>query len=159
MFIIKIARNFNIFFIKLYKKASRPSGESFLRRWYIFVVYEHKILEWIKEEPTKKFYNIAMWLFVDKMSIHFEEDKIKAILFSTKSRKKVCWSTRDNYGDIKIKEYSKVAYLDCELDKNLSGEAKALKIIKKFDRLRLRFLFSKNRYLSLYLKRLLWNSL
>ena len=85
--------------------------------------------------------------------------KLKLSFSQPKAEKKVCWSTRDNYGDIKIKEYSKVAYLDCELDKNLSGEAKALKIIKKFDRLRLRFLFSKNRYLSLYLKRLLWNAI
>ena len=71
-----------------------------------------------------------MWLFVDKMSIHFEEDKIKAILFSTKSRKKVCWSTRDNYGDIKIKEFSKVAYLDCELDRTCPKKLRLWRLLR-----------------------------
>ena len=34
------------------------------------------------------------------------------------------------YGDVKIKQYSKVTYLGCELDESLSGEAMALKVIK-----------------------------
>ena len=33
------------------------------------------------------------------------------------------------YGDVKIKQYSKVTYLGCELDDSFSGEARALKVI------------------------------
>ena len=47
------------------------------------------------------------------------------------------------YGDVKIKQYSKVTYLGCELDKSLSGEAMALKVINKINS-RLKFLYRKN---------------
>ena len=62
------------------------------------------------------------------------------------------------YGDVKIKQYSKVTYLGCELDDSLSGEAMALKVINKING-RLKFLYRKNRYLTPYLKRLLCNAL
>ena len=44
------------------------------------------------------------------------------------------------YGDVKIKQYSKVTYLGCELDESLSGEAIALKVINKING-RLKFLY------------------
>ena len=54
------------------------------------------------------------------------------------------------HGDVKIRQYSKVAYLVCELDESLSGEAMALKVINKIND-RLEFLYRKNRHLKLYL--------
>ena len=57
------------------------------------------------------------------------------------------------YDDVKIKQNSRVTYLGCELDKNLSGEAMALKVINKIDG-RLKFFYTKNRYLTPYLTRL-----
>ena len=66
----------------------------------------------------------------NKLSIHFGEDKTKSILFSTKNRKRKIGTLDIQYGDVKIKQYSKVKYLGCELDENLSGEDMALKVIR-----------------------------
>ena len=93
--------------------------------------------------------------FVDnKFSIHFGEDKTKSILFSTKNRKRKIGTLDIQYGDIKIKQYSTVTYLGCELDQSLLGEAMTLEVINKING-RLKFLYRKNRYLTPYLKRLL----
>ena len=86
------------------------------------------------------------------------EDKIKYVLFSTKNKKKKIGTLEIKYGNINIKQYSKVTYLGCELNKNLSGEAMALKVINKIN-CRLSFLYRKNRYLLPYLKRLLCNAM
>ena len=58
------------------------------------------------------------------------------------------------YGNINIKQYSKVTYFGCKLDENLSGETMALNAINKINS-RLRFLYRKNIHLSLHMKRLL----
>ena len=92
------------------------------------------------------------------MSIDVGEDKTKSILFSTKNRKRKIGTLDIQYGDVKIKQYSKVTYLDCELDDSLSGEAMASKVINKING-RLKFLYTENRYLTPYLKRLLCNAL
>ena len=60
--------------------------------------------------------------------------------------------------DVKIKQYSRVTYLSYELDESLSGEAMALKVMNKINGM-LKFLYRKNRYLTLYLKQLLRNAL
>ena len=79
--------------------------------------------------------------------------------FSLPKTEKTKIGTLDiQYGHIKIKQYSKVTYLGCELDKSLSGEAMALKVMNKINS-RLKFLYRKNRYLTPYLKRLLCNAL
>ena len=50
--------------------------------------------------------------FVDnKLSIHFGEDKTKSILFASKSKKKNIKKLNIKYGDIQIKQHSKVKYL------------------------------------------------
>ena len=59
------------------------------------------------------------------------------------------------YGNIKIKQYSEVTYLSCELDESLLEEA-SFEVIKNIND-RLKFLNRKNRYLAPYLKRLLCN--
>ena len=63
------------------------------------------------------------------MSIHFGEDKTKS-LFSTKNRKRKIGTVDIQYGDVKIKQYSKVTYPGCEFDERLSVEAIALKVIR-----------------------------
>ena len=52
------------------------------------LLFQHKDLEWVKEELTKNFFNICDWFVGNKLSIHFGEDKTKSILFSTKNRKR-----------------------------------------------------------------------
>ena len=95
------------------------------------LLFQHKYLEQIKEELTKNFSNICDWFVDNKLSIHFGEDKTKSILFSTKNRKRKIGTLDIQYGDVQIKQYSKVTYLGCELDENLSGEDMALKVINK----------------------------
>ena len=117
------------------------------------LLFQHKDLEQIKEELTKNFSNICDWFVDNKLSIHFGEDKTKSILSSSKNRKRKIETLNIQYGDVKIKQYSNVTYLNCELDESLSGEA-----INKING-RLKFLYRKNRYLTPYLKRLLCNAL
>ena len=122
------------------------------------LLFQHKDLERIKEELTKNFSNICHWFVDNKLSIHLWEDKTKSMLLSTKNRKRKIGTLDIQYGNAKIKQYSKVTYLDCELDKSLSAEAMALKVINTING-RLKFLYRKNRYLTPYLKRLLCNAL
>ena len=78
------------------------------------LLFQHKDLERIKEELTKNFSNICDWFVDNKLSIHFGEDKTRSILFSTKNRKREIGTLDIQYGDVKIKQYSKVTYLGCE---------------------------------------------
>ena len=99
----------------------------------IYLLFQQNDLEQIKEELTKNVSNICDWFVDNKLSIHFGEDKTKSILFSTKNRKRKIGTLDIQYGDVKIKQYSKVTYLGCELDESLSGEAVALKVINKIN--------------------------
>ena len=122
------------------------------------LLFQHKELERIKEELTKNFSSICDWFVDNKLSIHFGEAKTKSILFSNKNRETKIGTLDIQHGDVKIKQYSKVTYLGCELDESLWGEAMALKIINKINS-RLKFLYRKNKYLTPYLKGLLCNAL
>lgn len=62
------------------------------------------------------------------------------------------------YKNINIKQHSSVTYLGCILDETLSGESMALNVLSKINS-RLKFLYRKNRYLTLPLRRLLCNAL
>ena len=123
-----------------------------------YLLFQHKDLERIKEELTKNFSNICDWFVDNKLSIYFGEDKTRSILFSTKNRKRKIGTLDIHYGDVKIKQHSKVTYLGCELDESLSGEDIAFKVINKINS-RLKLLNRKNRYLRPYLERLLCNAL
>ena len=59
---------------------------------------------------------------------------------------------------IKIKQHSKVKYLGCLLDENLSGESMATKMLGKING-KLKFLYRKQNYLDRSLRRLLLNAL
>ena len=60
--------------------------------------------------------------------------------------------------DVKIKQYSKVTYLGCILDKCLTGKSMAMQVCTKVT-LKLNFLYRKNRFLSKGFRRLLHNAL
>ena len=98
------------------------------------------------KQRTKNFCNICDQFVDSKLSIHFGDDKTKSILFSTKNKKKKIGILEIKYGNINIKQYSKVTYLGCELDEKLSGGAMVLKVINKING-RLRLFCRKNRYL------------
>ena len=69
----------------------------------------------------------------NKLSIHFGEDKTKSILFSSKFKNKNIKKLNIKYGDIQIKQHSKVKYLGCLMDEAMSGEAMALNVIHKIN--------------------------
>ena len=86
------------------------------------LLFQHKDLKRIKEELTNNFSNICDSFVDNKLGIHFGENKTKPILSSTKNRKREIRTLDIHYGDIRIKQFSKVTYLGCELDEGLSGE-------------------------------------
>ena len=54
-------------------------------------------------------------LFLDNnLSLHFGEVKTKSILFASKFKNKNVKKLNVKYGDIQIKQHSKVEYLGCD---------------------------------------------
>ena len=100
-----------------------------LRRWCL--LYQHKDLERIKEELTKMFPIHVTSLWITSWQFTLDRIKLNLSFFQPKIETKKVGTLDTNYEDIKIKRYSQVRYLRCELDKNLTGEAKALKVICK----------------------------
>ena len=66
------------------------------------------------------------------------------------------WDIR--YKKIKIKQHKHVSYLGCVLDETILGETMAIRVIEKLNS-RLKFLYRKNRFLDVPLRRLLCNVL
>ena len=48
----------------------------------IYLLFQHKDLEQVKEELTKNFSNICDWFVDNKWSIHFGKDKTKSMIYS-----------------------------------------------------------------------------
>jgi len=122
------------------------------------LVFQDKDVKKIEYQLTQNFSNVCDWFVDNKLSIHFGEDKTKSILFSPLNKSKKVDKLNISYGDIKIKQYSKVTYLGCILDESLSGESMALNVLSKLNS-RLKFLYRKNKFLSPQLRRLLCNAL
>ena len=93
----------------------------------------------------------------NEISIHFREDKTKSTFFSSKRKIKKASPLSIQYKDIKIKQYTKVTYLGCILDKTLSGESMATHVINKVNS-RLRFLYRQDKFLDIPLRRILVNA-
>ena len=58
----------------------------------------------------------------NKLKIHFGEEKTKSTLFASKFKRKNIKKLNIRYGDIQIKQHSKVKHLGCLLDETMSGE-------------------------------------
>ena len=82
----------------------------------------------------------------------------QSVFFSLVKIKKKVGNLSINHGDIQIKQDSKVTYLVCVLDEDLSGESMATKVMGKING-RIKFLYRKNRFLDSSLHRLLCNAL
>ena len=98
------------------------------------------------------------WFVVNKLSIHFGQDKTKSILFGTKYKLRSAKSLNIVYNGIEIKQHAKVKYLGCILDESVSSESMALNVIDEINS-RLKFLHRQNRFLTPPLRRLLCNAL
>ena len=94
--------------------------------------------------------------FVDKtLSVPFDEDKIKCILFSKENNLPELNITYENN---RTKQFHIVEYLECYLDANLSGKSMAIKSFKKINA-KLQFFYRQNEFLNSKLRRSLCNSL
>ena len=122
------------------------------------LIFQNKDIQIIEDKLNKNFSNICDWFVDNRLSIHFGEDKTKSILFAPKHKLNSIRKLKITYGNIAIKQYSSVKYLGCILDETLSGNLMALNVMSKINK-RLRFLFRKNKFLSLQLRRLLCNAL
>ena len=69
----------------------------------------------------------------NKLSIHFRDDKIKSIPFATKFKIKKVRKLNIKYGDIQIKQHSKVKYLECMLDETMSGGTMTFSVLNKIN--------------------------
>ena len=94
---------------------------------------QHKDINKIENQLNKDFCNIRDWFVDNKLSIHFGEDKIKSILFASKVKRKNIKKLHIKYGDIQIKQRSKVKYLGCLLDEAISGEPMILNTVHKIN--------------------------
>ena len=104
------------------------------------LVCQHKDIYEIEKQLNVDFSNICNWFVDNKLSIHFGEDKTKSILFASKFKNKNIKKLNIKYGDIQIKQHSKVKYLGCLMDETMSGEAMALYVIHKINN-KLKFLY------------------
>ena len=111
----------------------------------------------LTQNSTKVFRLFAIGLSITNLAF-IGEEKIKCMLFCAKKRLKQYNNLDNGYGTVHIKQYHTVTYLGWVLDENLSGEPTALQVIKKINT-RLRFLYSKNRFLSQPLRRLLCDAM
>ena len=101
------------------------------------LVCQHKDINKIENQLNEDFCNICDWFVDNKLSIHLGEDKTKSILFASKFKRKSRKNIKKihiKYGDIQIKQHSKVKYLRCLLDETMSGEAMALNIVNKINK-------------------------
>ena len=122
------------------------------------LIYTGKDINTIEEQLNTDFSSLCDWFIDNKLSVHFGEEKTKSILFGTKRQLKNQRDLDLRYGDIEIKQHSKVTYLGCILDNDLSGESMATKVLRLVNN-RLKFLYQKQKFLTLSLRQLLCNAL
>ena len=72
------------------------------------LVCQHKDVNEIGEQLNKDFESICDWFDDNKLSMHLGNGKTKSILFVTKFKIKKVRKLNIKYGDIQIKQYSKV---------------------------------------------------
>ena len=79
----------------------------------------HKDINKIKNQLSEDFYNRCDWFVDNKLSIHFDEDRTKSILFASELKRKNIKKLHIKYADIQIKQHSKDKYLGCLLDETV----------------------------------------
>ena len=119
------------------------------------LIYSNKSASVVEERLNIDFNSLCDWFEDNKLSIHLGVDKTKSILFSKRRKKE---NIHINRGDTTIIQHTKISYLGCLLDEDLSGESMANKVLGKING-RLKFLHRKNEFLTAPLRRLLCNAL
>ena len=112
----------------------------------------------IEEQLNRDLNSLCEWFIDNKLSIHFGEEKTKSILFGTKGHLNNQTDLNIKYSDIEIKQCSKVTYLGCILDSNLSRASMATKVLGLINGI-LKFLYQNQIFLNYPLRRLFCNAL
>ena len=94
----------------------------------------------IEDQLNFNFSRLCDWIIDNKLRIHLGDDKTKSIPFGTRLNIKRAEPLKIVYGNVKIKQYTKVTYLGSILDESLSGELMVLHVLNKIN-CRLRFLY------------------
>ena len=108
-------------------------------------VFQHKNVSEIEKQLLRDFSSLCDWLVDNKLSVHFDLDKVKSILFGTKHKLRNTKVVNVVYNNTEIKEHAKVKYIGCILDQSLSGESMVLNVIGKVNS-SLKFLHRQNRF-------------
>ena len=82
----------------------------------------------IEDQLKEDFNSLCEWFIDNKLSIHFGEEKHNQFFLELNG-----FYTRENllilgYGGTEIKQHTKVTYLGCILDNDLSGESMVTKV-------------------------------
>ena len=112
-----------------------------------YLLCQHENINEIEKQLKKDFETIFDWSVDNKLRIHFADDKAESIIFATKFKIKKVRKLNTIYGDMQIKQHSKVKYLGCMLDETMFAEIVALSVINKFNN-KLKFLYRKNKLLT-----------
>ena len=91
---------------------------------------QHKEVKDIKNVLNKESANVCDWFVDNELSVHFDEEKTKCILFA---RDKNIPEPNITYKENIIKEYRILEYLGCCLDAKLKREFIAIKSLRKIN--------------------------
>ena len=82
------------------------------------LTFQHENVEETEDQLNLNFCSFCDWFIDNKLSIHLVDDKTKFILSGTKLSIKRAEPLNIVYGNVKIKQYTKVTYLGCILDES-----------------------------------------
>ena len=77
----------------------------------ICLTFQHENVKEIEDQLNLNFCSLCDWFIDNKLSIHPSEDKTKSILFRTKFNIKRAEPLNIVYDNVKIKQHTKVTYL------------------------------------------------
>ena len=97
--------------------------------WWLLPCLSIENVTEIETHLNNDFSNLCEWFLENKLSIHFGEDKTKAILFGTKRKLRKVGTLNITYQGIDINQNSQVTYLGCILDETMCCEPMAIKKI------------------------------
>ena len=87
---------------------------------YTRLVFQHKNISETGKQLIRNFSSLCNWFVDIKSSLNFGQDKTRWILFGTKHKLRNTKALNIVYNGTEIKEYAKLKYLGCVLDRTLS---------------------------------------
>ena len=100
------------------------------------------ILRKIRNVSSKELLSLCQLTLDRELSVHFEEDKTKSMLFP---KRKYLNKVKISYADYSIKQYDTVEYLVCHFHSKLSDSAMLSKVLRKIN-CTLKFLYWQCKY-------------